>query len=350
MIAVGLTIASVLSFVTRPFYALAPGSVRDTASRIDVQGTDVFIPEGQIGFLTVSLRERVTLFEYFRAELDPTIDLVAEEIINGDRTSEEKRAEDRLRMQESKDVATIVALTHLGYDVETVGLGVQVVELTECMPAEDVLNPGDLIVGFEGEPVEFSRDLTEPLGELAPGDVVTLEVDRIANNELELVELELGSSADPCLAEEFRDPIDEQRAMVGIRLQQMFDYELPVDVTIDTDRVGGPSAGLAFALSVIDVLTEGELTGGADVATTGTIAIDGTVGRVGGVKQKTVAAREAGVELMLVPPGEAEEAADYAGDMRVVEVETLEDALVALGELGGNVDDLPSLPEQAAGE
>jgi len=127
--------------------------------------------------------------------------------------------------------------------------------------------------------------------------------------------------------------------MLGITLSpsDLVDYDLPIDVSIDSDRVGGPSAGLAFALAIVDVLTPGELTGGANVATTGTIRIDGSVGRVGGVKQKTFAALESDVELFIVPIDEEEEARSFAGDaMRVVGVETLDDAIEALSELGGN--------------
>lgn len=346
----GLAVAALLSFWTRPFYALAPGSVRDTASRISIDGADVFEPQGQVGFVTVSLTERVNTFEYLRAQIDDTIDLVDEDLINRGQSSEEKRAEDRRRMAESKDVATLVALDHLGYEITPIGLGVEVIELTPCLPAEDVLDAGDLIIGFEGSPVEFPADLTGPLADKGVGDTIELRVDRIANGEVETVELTLGSSADPCLDSETRTSLDDERAMIGIRLAPVLDYELPIDVDIDTDRVGGPSAGLAFTLSVIDVLTPGELTGGTKVATTGTIDIEGNVGRVGGVKQKTVAAREAGIDIFLVPDGEGEEAMEFAGDMIVEEIATLDDALEALDRVGGNSQDIPNVPESAAGE
>jgi len=346
----GLATAALLSFWTRPYYALAPGSVRDTASRVSVSGTPLFEPEGQIGFVTVSLTERVNTFEYIRAKLDDSIDLVHEDIINRGRTSEEKREQDRFNMAESKNVATLVALDHLGYEITTVGLGVQVVELTPCMPAEDVLEPGDVIIGFDGDAVEFPADLTTPLQEFDVGDRVEIRVTRAEDGDVETVDLDLGSSADSCLTDDVRTPKDEARAMVGIRLAPVIDYELPIDVEIDTDRVGGPSAGLAFTLTLIDVLTEGELTGGTKVATTGTIDSDGAVGRVGGVKQKTVAARESGTDILLVPAGEGDAAAEFAGDMRIEEVANLQDALDALIKVGGNSDDLPDTPEEAAGE
>lgn len=339
-----------LSLWSLPYYALAPGSVRDTASRITVSGAEIHEPGGQIGFVTVSLTERINSFEYVRAKLNDTIDLVDEDLINRGQSADEKRAEDRRRMAESKDVATLVALDHLGYEILPIGLGVEVIELTPCMPAEQVLFTGDVIVGFEDDVVEFPDDLTDPLSEKAAGDTVALQVNRAADGKIEAVDLELGSSADPCLSDDIRSEPDEARAMVGIRLAPVIDYELPVDVEIDTDRVGGPSAGLAFTLSVIDVLTEGELTGGTKVATTGTIDLDGTVGRVGGVKQKTVAARESGIDVFLVPEGEGDLAMDFAGDMIIEEVLTLDDALAALDRMGGNSSDIPEVPETASSE
>lgn len=344
-------VAVVFAFWTRPYYALAPGSVRETTERVEVNGADVFLPRGEIGFVTVSLVERVTMWEYIRASLDESVDLVPEEVINGDGTAEEKREEDRRRMQDSKDDATVVALEYLGYEVPRVGLGVEVAGLIECMPAEGVLVTGDLILSVDNEPTPLRIDLVNILGDKEPGDSVELRVDRITDGSIELVTLDLGRSDDPCLpapegeageagAEGQPEPEPEPlRPMLGISLAQadLVDFDLPIDVQIDSDRVGGPSAGLAFTLAIMDVLTEGELTGDTQVATTGTINLNGDVGPVGGVKQKTVAARDAGTDLFLVPMNEEADSKRIAGDsMVVVGVENLSDALTVLSEFGGN--------------
>jgi PDZ domain-containing protein len=166
-----------------------------------------------------------------------------------------------------------------------------------------------------------------------PGDEVVLRVQRTPE-ETEDVVVQLVARPD-----------DQNRAMLGVSLETFrLRYEFPFDVTIDSGSVGGPSAGLAFTLGVIDVLTPDSLTGGQRVATTGTIDSSGTVGPVGGVQQKTVAVRRAGATLFLVPPSEYEEALKYAGDMRVEQVETLDDALRALVSIGGGTDAI----EQAA--
>ena len=112
-------------------------------------------------------------------------------------------------------------------------------------------------------------------------------------------------------------------------------YQFPIDVNINTQLVGGPSAGLAFTLAIIDDLTPGSLTGGKRVAVTGTIQPDGTVGEVGGVEQKAITARTKGVQLMIVPKAEVKDARNGAGDVRVVGVENIEQALDALREAGG---------------
>jgi PDZ domain-containing protein len=130
--------------------------------------------------------------------------------------------------------------------------------------------------------------------------------------------------------------------MVGVDVQTRdLKYEFPVDVGIDTGEVGGPSAGLAFTLAVLDVLTPGELTGGHRVAVTGTMGLDGRVGPVGGAAQKAITVRDAGYEVFLVPSDElAEVKAAVGDDLRVVAVDTLAEALHALDSLGGNAGSL----------
>jgi PDZ domain-containing protein len=137
---------------------------------------------------------------------------------------------------------------------------------------------------------------------------------------------------------------------MGVRVQPIVvEYEFPFEVEIDTGDVGGPSAGLAFTLALIDDLTPGDLTGGSAVAVTGTISGDGTVGPVGGTGQKAAAVRSAGFDLFLVPTADYDDAVAHAGgDLSVVSVDSIDEALAALGEHGGNIDDLPEAGEVAA--
>ncbi len=122
---------------------------------------------------------------------------------------------------------------------------------------------------------------------------------------------------------------------LGITSQEFVTYQFPIDVKINTQLVGGPSAGLSFALAIIDDLTPGSLTGGKRVAVTGTISPDGSVGAVGGVEQKAITARTNGVQLMIVPKSEVADARRGAGNVRVVGVDNINQALAALHRAGG---------------
>jgi PDZ domain-containing protein len=202
----------------------------------------------------------------------------------------------------------------------------------EDSPASTVLQAADTITAVDDTPIELSSDLGDAIGSLAPGTEVTLTVEDFPEGaEREEV---------VTLAER---PDDPSRGFLGVVTDtRAFDPRPAFDVDIDSGRVGGPSAGLAFTLAIIDVLTEGSLTGGLVVAVTGVMLEDGSVQPVGGVPQKTAAARDAGADVMIVPPGEAAQVRGE-GDMEVFEVATLEEALDVLESLGG--DPIPEAPE-----
>jgi len=125
-------------------------------------------------------------------------------------------------------------------------------------------------------------------------------------------------------------PDDAERPIVGIQVEQSADIQLPVDVEIDLAGVGGPSAGLAFALDIVEEL-RGNVDRGLKVAATGEIELDGGVLPIGGVKQKVIGARRAGADVFLVPAGDnAAEARRHAGDLRIIPVESFQQALRAL--------------------
>jgi PDZ domain-containing protein len=187
---------------------------------------------------------------------------------------------------------------------------------------------GDVITAVDGAPVTANDTIRPLLLAHRPGERVRVTVDRG------------GSSREVTVLLGRR----EGSAYLGIATQTVIDERFPFNVEIDTRRVSGPSAGLAFTLAVIDVLTPGDLTGDQRVAVTGSISPDGTVGQVGGVEQKTVTARERGVTLLLVPKGEARDARPHAGLMRVIAVATIDDALAALERFGGD----PVAPSTAA--
>jgi Lon-like protease len=325
--------------VRLPFYGFRPGSVRDTPPLVHIEGAETYEPEGSINYLTVSLRQ-LTLVGLGMAWWDDDIDVYDRDQVVSTDNPDEQRQVNLAMMADSKEIATYVALTTLGYDVPASATGELVVEVSSDMPAEGKLEVGDVIVQVDGEPIDDPEDLSRLMDAKEPGDDVALLVQNSISGEERTVTMTLAE-----------DPETPGRAIMGVRVGATgVEFDFPVEVSVETGEVGGPSAGLAFTLSILDELTPGELTGGHDVAITGEILVDGTVKPVGGVRQKAAAARRDGVELFLVPDGEGADARARAGDdMEVVEVSSLDEALAALAEIGGNGLDLPQVgAEQAA--
>jgi Lon-like protease len=324
-----LVAATVAAAVVKvPYVLLSPGSARATEPLISVDGAPSYPHEGSIDFTTVSLRKASAL-EALMGWLDPTVDVVEEELVFGGQTPEENRQANLQDMVDSKQVATAVALEELGYEVVQ-GTGAVVAGVLDDTPAQEILEPGDVIIEAEGQPVEVAGDVGAVTRSMAPGEVLDLAVEPKGRGEVELVSATLVASPD-----------DPSRALLGITTTTRdLDFDFPFTVTIDSGSVGGPSAGLAFALGILDTLTPTSLTGGRTVATTGTIDLNGFVGPVGGVEQKTVAVRRAGADLFLVPSSEVELARRFAGNMRVEPVDNIDDALAVLSTLGGGAEAL----------
>ncbi len=315
-----------------PYVALVPGSAKDTEPLLAVSGADEFPSDGELLFTTVRVRQRPNLWEYLWLKVDDDATVLPEQEILGDRTPEENREFNLAMMNNSKEIAVAVALEELGYDaVKTDAVVVQ--QLVPDAPAEDMLMLGDSILAIDDLPTTNTADLVEILAGREPGDEVVLSVQRFGDADLQDIAVRLDANPDR--------PED---GFLGIqpvdRPQFLNDFGFTVD--IDSGSVGGPSAGLAFTLAVLDQLTEGELTGGSQVAVTGTIGALGNVGPVGGVLQKTAAVVDLGADAFIVPAGlgeaELEAIRARAGDdVEIIAVATLDEALAALAELGGDV-------------
>ncbi len=314
--------------ISLPYYALAPGSARQVNDLIRVPEDRDFPPEGRVLLSTVSLRQ-VNALEALLGWLDPDTDVLPEDQVLGTTPRNEFTQQNLQLMDDSKQVAVVVALRRLGYPVPEEGKGALIVHVEEDSPADGRLAQGEVVTGVDGRQASLSQDVVAGIRSHRPGESVRLEVQDLDGSS-RVEEITLG-----------RRP-DNDEGFLGVLLrtkEQKFDY--PFDVTIDSGTIGGPSAGLAFALGVLDTLSMGELTGGKKVAVTGTIEIDGTVGDVGGVVQKTAAVRAAGADVFLVPPGEYDEARAHSGrSMEVVKVTNLNDAITALARLGGDISAL----------
>lgn len=334
VVVLGLLVSATIgaSVVPIPYVRLSPGSTRPVTEQVLVEGAPSYPPEESIAYTTVSVGT-TTLIEALWGWLDDDVDVLPEEAVRGDRSASENRRYNAQLMDTSKLVAVAVALETLGEDVQLRTTGVVVRRIAEDMPAAAVLEQDDVVVAVDGEAVDRPGEIGELLQVGGPGASHTLTVERPAGSSTRL-DVEVATIA----ADGAPD-----RAIIGISEleDRLVDIDLPIDVTIDSGTVGGPSAGLAFTLAVLDVLTPGELTGGHRVAVTGTIALDGSVGPVGGGAQKAIAVRAAGYEVFLVPPQELAEVQEAVGDdVQVIAVGSLDEALEALDSLGGNAGSL----------
>ncbi len=338
--ALGVLVAAAALFalvVELPYYALSPGSARATEPTVSVEGAETFPAGDELLFTTVTVgQRRVNGFEWLEAKLSSDIELVPAEQIDGGQTPAANQRLNQQLMDASEETAVVVALEHLGYDVVS-GTGATVEEVVPDAPADGVIDPGDTVVRAAGQPVERVEDLVAEIDARDPGDELSLVLEP-GDGPRRRVSVELAS---------FPDAPDEPFLGVSGLTTRDLELDYPFEVTIDPGEVRGPSAGLAFTLAVLDVLTPGDITNGVDVAVTGTIDGLGRVGQVGGVDFKALAAEQAGAELFLVPVGEEELAASRVGDdLRVVPVATLQDALEALDDLGADATDL-EVPDPA---
>ena len=283
-------IAAVSWFVPLPYYALWPGPVEEVSDLVQVDGgPPVYELNGDLYMLTVSLEE-VNAFGLAQGWIDPTVDVVAREVIRPHGVNPEDHRRENLRlMDDSKDTAIAVALDYLGMPVEYSGDGVLVVSVGEGTPADGLLEVGDVIVKVGETGVSMREGGIEAILSNEIGDTVPLTVQR-ADEEMEI---------DITLVEHKDDP---GRPMVGfVPRTYNRSLELPFEIDIDTHGIGGPSAGVMYTLTLIDLLTEDDLLAGNIVAGTGTISQNGQVGAIGGVRQKVVAAQNAGALYILVP-------------------------------------------------
>jgi PDZ domain-containing protein len=227
----------------------------------------------------------------------------------------------QVQMADSQKIGPYVALKYLGYKVSARIGGVSVLSVENSAPAAHVLQPNDVILSADGHRVRTIVDLHAALADKRPGDRVTLRFRR-------------GEKVHTATLATVADPEDPKRAIIGVSALDDLQVHLPIPVTINAGGIGGPSAGLAFALDILQELGR-NVANGRRVAATGELALNGDVEPIGGVKQKTLGARRAGVDVFLVPAGEnAKEARRYADGLRIVPVETFQQALRKLATLG----------------
>ncbi len=310
--------AAVMWIVPSDDYLFLPDEARPVAPLVTVQGGKD--PAGAAGiYYDAVIVRRAKVFEQLFPWIHDGATLVPEDQVNPPGVSDSQRRQEDLReMARSQDIAGAVALEYLGYDIFT---GARVDRALAGSPAAKAgIHPRDVIVGVDGTRVRTTGDLRRLISKHRPGGTVRLSV----RSGKQLREARVKTVA---------DPTDAKRPVIGVLVVQASKAKLPLAVNIDAGSIGGPSAGLAFALDVLEELGH-KVDRGYKVAATGELLPDGTVAPIGGVKQKTLGVRRAGVDVFLVPAGDnAKEARKYAGSVRIIPVESFRQALRALATL-----------------
>ena len=319
--ALGLAATIALWSIPADDFLFTPDRAKPLAERVEVEGARP-VDDGGVYYTDVFVR-RTTLLERILPSVRPDgSTVVPEHALLPEGTSEADR--DRQvadEMARSEEIASLVALRALGYDVRARPLGVLVTGVFADTPASGRLREGDVLVRVDGQRVRTPEELRAAVSRREPGERVRLGVRRDEDTE----ELMIGT---------IPNPNEPTRPFMGIQVDQAAEVALPLEIDIDLGRVGGPSAGLPFALEIARLLGR-KVTGGCDVAATGALAFDGTVISVGAVPQKTIGARRAGVDAFLVPSGRNfREARRNAGGLRVIAVETFQQALRKLATSG----------------
>jgi PDZ domain-containing protein len=309
-----------------PYVIESPGSAEPVEQLITVPPSRAYPTPDRINLVTVTVNTSVTVFDKWRAQHSSDQTIVPAQQVLGTQTPQENDRLNQVLMRQSKDAAVLTALDKLGYNVTPTQTGALIETIDHGTPADGVVQVGDTIVAVDGQPINSRDQLVQVLGAHKPGDQVRLTVEDPNGNRRDAT-VTLGSHPDR-----------PGTGFLGVGADDRLSYpSLPFDVSIDSQQIGGPSAGLAFTLGILDELTPGDLTGDKDVAATGTISPDGTVGEIGGVEQKVTAVHRAHIPYFLVPAGDAPAAQKSApSDVKIVPVHTLDDALAFLKTLGGS--------------
>jgi Lon-like protease len=313
--AAALLLAGVLYVAPADDYILLPDEPRALEPLVVVKGEKTDTNQGGIYYVAVDIR-RASILERLFPGLHDGATLVPEHVYNPEGVEEKVRRRADLReMRQSQKYATAVALKALGLRVGIEPVGAGIAQTLRGYPAAAKLRARDLIVAVDGSPVTIPDDLARILAQHRPRETVVLRFRR-RGREREVAIRTVPNPADPRLP------------FLGVQLQEP-KITLPLSVRFDLGRVGGPSAGLAFALDLLEELGR-DVDRGRRIAATGEIRLDGSVHEVGGVKQKTIGARRSGMDLFLVPGENEAEARRYADGLRVVPVDSFQQALQVL--------------------
>lgn len=335
-------------------YAITPGLAQPVAPLISVPASRAHRIVGHV-LLTDVYLSQVTALGYLFDRLEGAQLLPAATVLGPATPPSQLAAQGYLEMAQSQSAAKAAALSRLGVRVGAHQTGVAVFSVVPRSPASGRLQVGQTITRVDGRATRSACAFSQALARHRAGSTVRLTVERThVSTQAKLIPgpskvetVRLGrwprSVPRPAATPACPNTTGPDRGFLGIEAETQVGYTFPFRITISTTSIGGPSAGLAMTLGIIDALYDGRLTGGKTVAATGTISPDGAVGEVGGVRQKTVAVERAGASVFFVPAAQRSTAESAAtGGLRVFGVRTLTQALADLRRLGGSVPNVRS--------
>lgn len=354
LLAVLAAVVFIASMIPVPYYAITPGRAQNVNSLISVPKSATHHHRGGIFLTDVDLVSlRAVQYPFFWLNSDNEI--VPRSEVVGSSTATQYQEQGVLDMATAREAATVVALRTAGYHVTAVPNGVADYQPLTGSPGAKALSVGDVITSVNGTSTLSFLALQTAVATLVPGTPVHLGVHFFASTKSRTVTVRLGelrgqnaaSAGGSCVAIGPRAagvPLLKNGrpiSCLGLYFDQLYETgNPPFAVNLNSEGIIGPSAGLAFTLGLLEKLDPLDLTGGHFVAATGTMSITGEVGDVGGVAQKTVAVRNAGAVLFLVPPQEYAVAKAHAGSrLKVVSVSTIGQAITALRHIGGRIAD-----------
>ena len=310
-------------FAKSDYYFMSPGPPYQWD--IDYGDAENFDFEGNLYQLTVR-RDEANALIYAWSYVSNSVDLYPREVILPKGVSPEELSQISIQnMKTSENVAIAVALKYLGYDITSKGDGVSVVGILDDSPVKDKLKRGDLLNSINNDEISSASEFIAMLRTYDIGDTVKIGLIRDVEGNLKNLEIETK------LIEHVEYEGEPMVGFLATTVNERFDF--PFEIDIKTGNVGGPSAGLMMALNVYNNLIPEDITNSLVIAGTGTIEIDGSVGPVGGVKQKVIAAKRAGAELILVPTANFEEAKPLETEStEIVAIDTFDEALQVISE------------------
>jgi PDZ domain-containing protein len=320
-----VAVALVLLFKKSDRLLEVPDEAHALSGVVSIPGTKVQSDPGGIYYVDVLVQRASLLQATFPFTRPEGADLIPEEaFVPSGLTYQQQIKLEAENMKVSQEKAAVVALRALGYKVPAREAGVRIIDVEQDSHAHGVLRAQDVVVATDGRPVRNRADLFDVMSKHRVGDNVRVTVLRARKR----LTFKIRTIA---------DSNDAKRPIIGFIPFETLKAQLPFDVNFDLNRdVGGPSAGLAFALEVMEARGR-DVDHGLKIAATGVIGLDGKVGSIGGIKQKTIGARQAHVDAFLVPVDgdNAKEAKRYAHGLRIIPVKTFQQALRALATLAG---------------